>query len=43
MPVSEVRASTGYDLVQGIQGAFGEVIPAMNLCMQVPLSPLVDR
>jgi hypothetical protein len=38
MPESEVRASRGYDLVQGIMGAFAEVVPAMNLCMQVPLT-----
>jgi hypothetical protein len=38
MPQAEVRATTGYDLVQGILGAFAEVIPSMNLCMQVPLS-----
>ena len=37
MPRSEVQASTGFDLVQGILGAFAEVIPSMNLCMQVPL------
>jgi hypothetical protein len=37
MPESEVRASSGYELVQGILGAFAEVVPAMNLCMQVPL------
>jgi hypothetical protein len=37
MQQSEVRASSGYDLVQGILGAFAEVVPAMNLCMQVPL------
>jgi hypothetical protein len=37
MPEKEVQASTGYDLVQGIMGAFAEVTPAMNLCMQVPL------
>jgi hypothetical protein len=39
MPESEVKASTGYELVQGILGAFAEVVPAMNLCMQVPLLP----
>jgi hypothetical protein len=43
MPESEVRATSGYDLVQGIMGAFAEVIPAMNLCMQVPLSSAMDR
>ncbi len=39
IPESEVRVSGGYELVQGILGAFAEVVPAMNLCMQVPLSP----
>jgi hypothetical protein len=43
MPEAEVRASSGYDFVQGIMGAFAEVIPAMNLCMQVPLSSAADR
>jgi hypothetical protein len=42
MPEAEVRASSGYDFVRGILGAFAEVIPAMNLCMQVPLSRAVD-
>jgi len=37
MPESEVRASSGYELVQGILGAFAEVVPVMNMCMQVPL------
>jgi hypothetical protein len=35
MPESEVRAAGGYELVQAILGAFSEVIPVMNLCMQV--------
>jgi hypothetical protein len=43
MPESDVRGSTGYDLIQGILGAFSEVVPAMNLCMQAPLSSPVDR
>jgi hypothetical protein len=37
MPESEIRASGGYELVQGILGAFAEVVPVMNMCMQVPL------
>ena len=37
MPAAEVRACTGYELVQAICGAFAEVTPAMNACMQVPL------
>ncbi len=39
MPEPEVRATGGYDFVQAIMGAFSEVIPAMNLCMQVTLAP----
>jgi len=38
MPEKEIRSSSGFDLVQGIFGAFAEVTPVMNLCMQVPLS-----
>jgi hypothetical protein len=38
MTEAEVTASSGYDLVQGVMGAFAEVVPLMNLCMQVPLS-----
>jgi hypothetical protein len=37
MTEEEVRASTGYELVQGILGAFAEVVPVMNLCMEVRL------
>ena len=37
MPEAEVRGSSGYELVQGIFGAFAEVIEAMNLCMQIKL------
>ena len=33
----ELRACTGYELVQAMVGAFTEVVPAMNLCMQVRL------
>ena len=40
MPEPEVRATGGYDFVQAIMGAFSEVIPAMNLCMQVTLAPV---
>lgn len=43
MPEKEVRSSSGFDLVQGILGAFAEVVPVMNLCTQVPLSPASDR
>lgn len=38
MPESEVRACTGYELTQSIAGVFDEVIPAMNCCMDVPLT-----
>jgi hypothetical protein len=38
MPEPELRACSGYELVQAIMGAFAEVVPAMNLCMQVPLA-----
>lgn len=38
MPQAELSVTTGYDFVQGIFGAFAEVVPAMNLCMQVPLT-----
>jgi hypothetical protein len=38
MPEKEVRGCTGYELVRAVLGAFGEVVPAMNLCMQVPLA-----
>jgi hypothetical protein len=39
MPESEVRAASGYELVQGILGAFAEVVPLMNMCMQIRLTP----
>jgi len=42
MPEKETRSSSGYDLVRGSLGAFGEVTPAMNLCMQAPLSLAAD-
>ncbi len=37
MPAEELRACSGYELVQAVVAAFTEVVPAMNLCMQVPL------
>lgn len=43
MPQAEVRATSGYDFVQGILGAFAETVPAMNLCMQVPLGGASPR
>ena len=38
MPESEVRGCTGYELVKAICGVFTEVTPAMNACLQVPLT-----
>jgi hypothetical protein len=38
MPESEVRASTGFELIQAIAGVFKEVVPAMNCCMDVQLN-----
>jgi len=43
MPKSEVYASSGYDLVQGIRGVFAEVSEAMNQCMQVKLREIGFR
>ncbi len=40
MPESELRACTGYELVQAVAGVFEEVIPAMNCCMDVPLAAI---
>jgi len=37
MPASEVASCSGYDLVKAILSAFREVLPVMNLCMDVPL------
>jgi hypothetical protein len=39
MPESEVRASSGYELVKAVEGVFAQLVPAMNQCMQVPLGP----
>jgi len=39
MPERELRASPGYELVGAVVAGFQEVVPAMNLCMQVPLEP----
>ena len=38
MPEKEVRACTGFELVQAICGVFDEVTAAMNCCMQVRLN-----
>jgi hypothetical protein len=37
MPEKEVRACSGYELIQAICGVFAEVMPVMNSCMQVRL------
>lgn len=37
MPEAEVRAATGYELVKAVEGVFAQLVPAMNLCLQVPL------
>jgi hypothetical protein len=37
MPRGEVAACTGIELVRAIEGVFVEVVPAMNLCMQIRL------
>ncbi len=39
MPRKEVASCTGLELVRAIEGAFVEVVPAMNLCMQIRLEP----
>ena len=48
MTDSEVKACTGMQLVEAIQGIFNEVVPSMNACMQVHLEakdelPQFDR
>ncbi len=35
----EVRLTSGVDLVEAMLAVFGEVAPAMNLCMQIQLRP----
>lgn len=37
MPEEEVRSSSGVDLVESMMAIFDEVVPAMNVCMQVRL------
>jgi hypothetical protein len=39
MPERELRASSGLELTGAVFAGFQEVVPAMNLCMQVPLQP----
>ena len=38
MPARELRACSGLELVRAICAVFAEVVPAMNACMQVPLT-----
>ncbi len=37
MTEAEVRGASGLDLVESMLAVFGEVTPAMNLCMQIRL------
>ena len=37
MPEAEVRACSGYELVKAVEGVFAQLVPAMNLCLQVPI------
>jgi hypothetical protein len=37
MAADEVKDSTGSDLIEAILAILQEVVPVMNLCMQVPL------
>ncbi len=39
MPERELASSGGYEVVGAVTAGFQEVVPAMNLCMQVPLEP----
>lgn len=39
MSEQEVRGSTGLDLVESMLAVFDEVVPVMNLCMQIQLEP----
>jgi len=43
MREKEVRAAGGVDLVESMLAVFGEVTPAMNLCMQIELSAANPR
>ena len=38
MSESDVQSTTGLDLVESMLAAYGEVAPAMNLCMQIELA-----
>jgi hypothetical protein len=37
VPETELRRSSGAELVQAIRAVFDDVVPAMNACLQVPL------
>jgi len=39
MPADEVRGCTGFELIKAVCAIFNQVVPAMNACMQVPLTP----
>ncbi len=39
MPEDEVKAATGFEIVQAVLGGFTELAPLMNMFMQVPLAP----
>lgn len=43
MPESEVRSTTGLDLIESMLAIFDEVTPAMNLCMQIQLHNAPSR
>jgi hypothetical protein len=43
MRESEVRGSTGLDLVESMLAVFREVTTAMNLCMQIELAEQSGR
>ena len=42
MPEAEVRACSGYELAKAVFCVFAEVVPAMNCCLQVPLTVHAD-
>ncbi len=39
LPETDVRSCTGPELMRAVKGVFDEVIPAMNACMQIALTP----
>ena len=43
MSETEVRGSTGLDLVESMLAVFREVTPAMNQCMQIELTEQSDK